>query len=176
LRVASWTMLAASVACAIYGYTRARATGECPFAIAHADTGETQRSLSAAVTSLRSVASQTAEPGARIFGIARKSITPDSLASVTASCVWEVPGAFAHRFKSVHEALADFSRETNALEASLGASHQQGGEPTDAGMALPARQASIRYRFRDLAVDLTVTNLSNTFVVRRQLRELGDSS
>jgi hypothetical protein len=201
VRLAFWAMLAASVVGSAYGYTRMVAKGECPFATVHAGTGETQRSLSASVVSLRGAASETAEPHAHIFGIARKSITPDSVAAFGAPCVWEVPGAFArcgnseastvarfgerkqlvgwdseHRFATVHEALADFSREAEALEASLGASHHRSGDPTDAGMSQPARQASLRYRFRDIAVDLTVTNLSNTFVVRRQVREIEDPS
>jgi hypothetical protein len=165
------------------------------------DTAETQRSLSAAVLSLRSAASQTAETHAHIFGFARKSITRDTVAMVDARCVWEVPGAFARcggaeastvvrfgeqkqlvgldserRFLDLNAALADFSREAIALEGSLGASHQHSGEPNVTGMAQPARQASLRYRFRDVAVDLTVTNLANTFVVRRQLREIEDPS
>jgi hypothetical protein len=88
VRIASWAMLAASVMSASFGYLRTRATGGCPFSNTGADTAETQRSLSAAVLSLRSAPSQTAETHARIFGFARKSITPNSVAVAGAPCVW----------------------------------------------------------------------------------------
>ncbi len=115
--------------------------------------------------------------------------------ALPAACVWEIPRGLARcpaagmltvRFDGramvgldrqserlpIVDALRDFSERKQALVTSLGAAHEMSGAVDREALARPYAQTSIRYRFRDVAVELSVTNLGDGLVVREQYFDL----
>jgi hypothetical protein len=72
----------------------------------------------------------------------------------------------------IAEALQQFAARKQSLMADLGAAHETTGPVDREAFARPYAQASIRYRFRDVAVELSVTNLGDGLVVREQYFDL----
>ena len=112
-------------------------------------------------------------------------------------CAWEVADALLHcdepggtlvaRFdragvlvgldrrlaaSSPEGATAAFAARARGYESTFGAPHTRTGQPTVAFLSSPLSQAGVRYRFQDLAIDLTVTQLGHDVVVREQVREV----
>gem|GEM_PF-4570475 len=124
---------------------------------------------------------------------------PEALPS---SCVWEIPRGLARcprevvglmhqgtstvRFDghamvgldrqserlSVAEAVARFSSQQQELYQELGAAHEGDGAVDPVALARPYAHASLRYRFRDVVIELSVTNLGDGIVVREQYLDL----
>jgi hypothetical protein len=114
-----------------------------------------------------------------------------------ASCTWEVPaallrcdeggGSLVARFdrqgllvgldrqdasRTPDAALRVFSARVHDYETQYGAPHGRGGDATVAFLSSPLRQVGVRYRFEDLAIDVTVTHLGDGVVLREQVREV----
>ena len=112
-------------------------------------------------------------------------------------CAWEVPaallrcpedqGSLVARFdrngllvgldrqgdsRSPAEALRVFEERLRSYEGQYGAPHGRGGDATAAFLSAPLRQAGARYRFDDLAIDVTATYLGDGVIVREQIREV----
>lgn len=79
--------------------------------------------------------------------------------------------------RSLRRASADSAavalRLRLAARRDLGPPERSWGEPTGAFLSAPLRQAGASWRFRDLAVDITATNLAGGVVVREQHRLVG---
>lgn len=112
-------------------------------------------------------------------------------------CAWDVPdallrcpdadGSLVARFdhagvlvgldrqdtaRSPDAALRLFEERVRGYESQYGTPHGRGGEASVSFLSAPLRQASVRYRFDDLALDVTATHLGQGVVLREQIREV----
>ena len=112
-------------------------------------------------------------------------------------CAWEIPaallrctegqGSLVARFDAkgllvgldrrgtaVEPAVAvqAFEARVRSYETEFGAPHTRGGDASVAFLSEPLRQAGVRYRFEDLTIDVTVTQLGRGVVLREQVREI----